>query len=226
MERLKRLWTAFSRYRSGKGFGVHSPFAFNFILKVLEERCQYYAYPGIEDKRKTAEGLCPHNVLSRKEARLVFRIANRFNPEKILQIGSSCGVSAAAALSVSAQSTVWLCNPSGDLPAYRLLKEYEERINFYSSAEECIEAYQSDNPFIIVNGVSVTEYPAVSAFLRNAVQKECVIIVCNMTREPSPKKLWKETLGAMTSGMSFTNGKIGVIVSRRKLPLSHYSFWL
>jgi len=30
------------RYR--KGFGVHSPFVFNLITKVIEERCQYYSF--------------------------------------------------------------------------------------------------------------------------------------------------------------------------------------
>ena len=34
------------RYR--KGFGVHSPFVFNLITKVIEERCQYYSFYDIE----------------------------------------------------------------------------------------------------------------------------------------------------------------------------------
>lgn len=226
MDRLKRLWTAFSRYRSGKGFGVHSPFAFNFILKVLEERCPYYAYPDIEEKRKTAEELCPQGVLTRKEARLVFRVVNHFNPEKILQAGSGCGVSAVSALSVSAHSTMWLCNPSGDATAYHLLKEYSDRINFYKSAKACFNDYQADKPFVVVNSVCDDEYPLVSAFIKRTVQRDCVIIICNIVREPSSRRLWKETVNAMTAGMSFTNGKIGVIVGHGKLPLMHYSFWL
>ena len=38
------------RYR--KGFGVHSPFVFNLITKVIEERCQYYSFYDIELIRK------------------------------------------------------------------------------------------------------------------------------------------------------------------------------
>ena len=34
------------RYR--RGFGVHSPFVFNLITKVIEERCQYYSFHDIE----------------------------------------------------------------------------------------------------------------------------------------------------------------------------------
>jgi len=32
------------RLRTAKGFGVHSPFAFNFITNVLFEKYSYYAY--------------------------------------------------------------------------------------------------------------------------------------------------------------------------------------
>lgn len=34
------------RYR--KGFGVHSPFVFNLITKVIEEKCSYYSFYDIE----------------------------------------------------------------------------------------------------------------------------------------------------------------------------------
>ena len=43
MGRLRRYRTAFKRYRHGKGFGIHSPFAFSFVLKVLRERLPYYS---------------------------------------------------------------------------------------------------------------------------------------------------------------------------------------
>ena len=38
------------RYR--KGFGVHSPFVFNLITKVIEEQCPYYSFGDIELIRK------------------------------------------------------------------------------------------------------------------------------------------------------------------------------
>ena len=38
------------RYR--KGFGVHSPFVFNLITKVIEEKCSYYSFYDIELLRK------------------------------------------------------------------------------------------------------------------------------------------------------------------------------
>ena len=43
MGRMHRYRTALSRRHRSGGFGIHSPFAFNFVLNVLRERLPYYA---------------------------------------------------------------------------------------------------------------------------------------------------------------------------------------
>lgn len=55
-------WLA--RYRHSKGFGVHSPFAFRFITEVLGEKCPYYDYARLRDRRQ----------------RLLYRIAVSLSP--------------------------------------------------------------------------------------------------------------------------------------------------
>ena len=34
---------------NNKGFGIHSPFVFNFVVNVLNEKNGYYAYSEIEN---------------------------------------------------------------------------------------------------------------------------------------------------------------------------------
>ena len=102
------------RYR--KGFGVHSPFVYNLITKVIEERCPYYRFQDIELYRKrlsyqggrftypdTRRGGKPSSrsprELTRREAippkvgALLFRMANYFKPKTILQLGTMTGIS-------------------------------------------------------------------------------------------------------------------------------------
>lgn len=73
------LW--WQRLRHGRGFGVHSPFAFRFILEVLNERLPYYAYDtiGREVARQADAG----------DLRLFFRLLVCFRPPAVAVISRS-----------------------------------------------------------------------------------------------------------------------------------------
>ena len=102
------------RYR--KGFGVHSPFVFNLITKVIEEQCPYYSFGDIElirkqllyreeqiiypDRqqrgkiRKCSLGeIVKRESIKPKHGALLFRLTNYFKSKSILQLGPSMGLS-------------------------------------------------------------------------------------------------------------------------------------
>ena len=102
------------RYR--KGFGVHSPFVFNLITKVIEEKASYYCLDDIELIRKqmlyreemitcpkywrkgkaysqTVGQIVKKLAIKSKHGALLFRLTNYFHPKEILQIGASMGLS-------------------------------------------------------------------------------------------------------------------------------------
>ena len=98
MGKLKHIGSALSRYQTGKGFGVHSPFAFGFITDVLDEKYGYYSYERLQQMRlsvvertRVLQGYKPR-VISISEAAALFRVANHYNPALFLSIGSSYGV--------------------------------------------------------------------------------------------------------------------------------------
>lgn len=56
------------RARVGRGFSVHSPFAYRFITRVLRERCHYY---------------CFRDELTDADERRLFRVANFLQPRTV-----------------------------------------------------------------------------------------------------------------------------------------------
>jgi hypothetical protein len=71
------------RVRTAKGFGVHSPFAFNFITNVLFEKLPYYAYFDIP--RYLSEKHIDAPISSIHQ--LSFRLVNFFRPKNVLIFG-------------------------------------------------------------------------------------------------------------------------------------------
>ena len=72
-----------------RGYGVHSPFVFDLITNVLEESRGYYAYARLHAAHALAP---PHDRLSLRECQWLFRLANRFHPQRIITVGTASGL--------------------------------------------------------------------------------------------------------------------------------------
>ena len=80
---LPRILRWFRRFRQRRGYGVHSPFAFEWITDVVYlQKAQYYAYAHLAEQHEAWQG-----VLSVKDARLLFRIANHQRAQRMLVVG-------------------------------------------------------------------------------------------------------------------------------------------
>lgn len=75
------------RFRKRCGYGVHSPFAFNFITGVVYEKGSYYAYAALD--KKYFPGVFQRFSYSRKRAHFLFRLANYLQPDLILSAGDT-----------------------------------------------------------------------------------------------------------------------------------------
>lgn len=100
-------WVWLSRFRHRCGYGVHSPFAFNFITGVIYEHGAYYAYhrlDGLYRRPVRLLGLRP-----RKCGRLLFRLANYAHPGTLVaweappvaQACLACGCESASFVALS-----------------------------------------------------------------------------------------------------------------------------
>lgn len=116
-----------------KGHGIHSPFVFEFVSKVLNDTREYYAYAMIESLKKELlldtrilpvtdygagsfqngspekriSDIAFNAVSGRKFGRLLFRLANYYRAKNIVELGSSLGISTAYLASADLSSHVF-----------------------------------------------------------------------------------------------------------------------
>lgn len=235
---IRRYRTAIKRHHRSAGFGIHSPHAFNFVTNVLRGRLPYYAYADIATLRQhvidASKSQWPHpRIISLKNAKLLFRIVNNFNPCEILQIGTCYGVSSACMMAVNDDSRITLYEPHIDVypPTQKVFEKLGNRVQRHETLEATLNDYDSrignKNPFILINSLPHPDhdYSLLLKWLRNHLNGECVVVMRNLARHNHMKQLWNDYNAALTSGQTFTNEKIAVIVATPKLQREDFFLW-
>jgi predicted O-methyltransferase YrrM len=106
---------------NGKGHGIHSPFIFHFITRVLNDKQPYAAYEKVENLRRllrkdntvltiedfgagsslssgntrTVASIAKHAAKPQKFGQLLFRMVQAYQPATVLELGSSMGITTA-----------------------------------------------------------------------------------------------------------------------------------
>jgi predicted O-methyltransferase YrrM len=106
---------------NGKGHGVHSPFVFEFITQVLNDKRGFDCFNSIEylreqlkhesteltvpdfgagsrmqlNSKRKISAIANSSLKQRKFSQLLFRIVHYFKPETILELGTSLGITTA-----------------------------------------------------------------------------------------------------------------------------------
>ncbi len=238
MKPLRLYMNSLSRYKRSKGFGIHSPFAYRFITRVLHERLPYYAYSEIMLRRhmslNLARNIARHpRVISMKNTKLLFRIANFFNPAAILQIGTSYGVSTTALLDVSSGSGLVIYPGLSAHPDVydKVTHRYGNRITPCGSIAEATSTYfdmlsDDKSPFILINSIdSEDEKDRLHSFVLDMLGRNGTVILRNLTKSRLIADLLSSLDGALDHGMTFTNGNIAVIVGYSHLPRQSFLLW-
>ena len=121
---MKKLFLIYNyiiyRFKSTDEHGVHSPFVFDLLTNVIYNKTEYYVYKEVESLReklkhspetvhcidlgagshlsksntRTVKQLIDYSVKPAKYSQLLFRLANHFQPAKIIELGTSIGITA------------------------------------------------------------------------------------------------------------------------------------
>lgn len=149
---FKRSLLLYRKVRYRKGHGVHSPFAFSFITKVIDERAAYYceddieltrkkiSYPdqtfylpaakGEEEQARSIHEILKKMAIKPKNGALLMRMTNYFKPRNILQVGETAGF-----------STLYLSSYSSDVQVVVL----EEHAGRASLCRAVFEKHKASN---------------------------------------------------------------------------------
>ena len=91
-----------NRFLNRRGFGIHSPWAYDLITSVIEETLPYYAYDDLYRFWELAPDYLPQ--YDENIDKLLFRLVNALHPRTILEIGTGAGVSTGYLASVSGKT--------------------------------------------------------------------------------------------------------------------------
>ena len=115
----KKYFHYYFKAQNGKGHGVHSPFVFDFIIHVLNDKKKYDCYSKIESRRKQLlknhssievedfgagsavmpfkhrkiKDIAGTSLKNKKYAQLLFRITKYYECKNIVELGTSFGIS-------------------------------------------------------------------------------------------------------------------------------------
>lgn len=165
---IRKIWTlSLRRVFYYGGYGVHSPFAFDFITKVIEDKTDYPCYQSfISSREKMLDESINENkifsktIISNKEGRLLFRLVNYFTPDKIWKYGLDCDI-ASLYLTAFPNKTrcIMLSDFSFDNKEELGFVYFDAEVNeseFFSLFEKCLKSIGNDTVFI-VKGIHSTQ---------------------------------------------------------------------
>jgi predicted O-methyltransferase YrrM len=178
---------------NGKGHGVHSPFVFEFVTKVLNDKTEYSCYNEIEQlrnqlkndntlltiedfgagsrmhasyKRKVSE-IVTSSLKPRKFSQLLFRMGNFYKPLNVLELGTSLGITTAYIASADANNKVITMEGAKEVAAIA-------RRSFQQLQLKNIDIVEGDFDFnlsIVLNNLSSVDF----AFVDGNHRKEPTI---------------------------------------------------
>lgn len=199
------------RKRHAKGFGIHSPFAFNFITQIVYEKHGYYAFSDI------ANILSAHNIQETnvKINHLSYRVVTHFRPKTILEMGLSDGI-----------NTLYIGSASPDATRHCLYSEDKKTLlasnlqEYYSKNVEIIDKVDSsecyDAIFIYLNRFAVDTDKLFS------MSSDNTFWVISGIKSGNGRRLWKNIVKDKRSRITFDMKDIGIVILKQSYNKRHY----
>ena len=231
MTQFKRYVTAWSRHHRSGGFGIHSPYAYQFVREVWRQRLPYYAYEGLHQlldtitSNTTSKQRRDMDLIVEREAKLLFRVTNFFNPRQILQIGAATGVESVAMLEVNRDSRLFLYDLGLEQKplAVRVLQSQMDRVDCYDDIEVAVNDFSSGDD---VSKLALVNTAVDEKVLQQLLDAQTVLVLRNLNRDTAMRSLFEACCDYMPMGQTYTNNKIAILNPNPKLQREDFLLWL
>ena len=204
------------KIRHHKGHGIHSPFVYNLVRKVIEEKTPYYVY---EDLKLYIQGKPYLKKRIGKYNRLSFRLVNYFGAKHILEIGSGYGVNTLH-LTVASKDIECVCtesDPSKLGIAHRLLDGWERKVSFVEMEELPQIKEKQDCIFIDLSYCKSIDIDFVKHLLLSVSHENTFVVVKGIRTNKRCQVLWKGICDMDTRTAMLDLFSVGIVFFDKKL---------
>lgn len=202
------------KIRHHKGHGIHSPFVFNLITKVIEEKSPYHAYEDISFALEESH----LNLFLKKRNRLIFRLSNYFSPLHILELGSGNGVNTLC-LTAPSNNIVCTCLETNKINysiAQVLYEKWERKIELYT--EDALPSLAEKQDCILIDlGNYKKHHLKLIEYLSELIHEKTFIIVTDIRTNKRNQALWKIIINIESRTAVLDLFNMGIIFFDKKL---------
>lgn len=211
-----------NRWLASRGFGVHSPWAYQLIETVINEKRPYYAYDDLFTFWEGAPQYMPQYPESRDK--LLFRLTNHIQPRFILEVGTGAGVSTGYFASVSTKTpivTIDAKHPAVNLIRnnFKTFKQIDYRIG--DVLKEVRQVLDTNLKLDLVHIAHTIFYKEVVDMVLPHVNENTLIIVEDMGKKEK-KEWWNQIIQDERVGVTFRMKKVGLLFFDLKKNKQHY----
>lgn len=203
------------KIRHHRGHGIHSPFVYNLVRKVIEEKTPYYSYQDLKDyiyNQPEIKGKID------KYNRLSFRLVNYFGAKRILEIGSGKGINT---LYLTAPSKDIVCtsvetNTEKQAVAQKLYSGWDRKIHLVEG--KILPDMEKKQDCIFIDLDSYKDFGKdIVPYLSSMLHENTFIVVRGIRTNRRCRMLWKSIsdMEARTAMLDLFN--IGIIFFNKKL---------
>lgn len=209
----------FYKIRHHRGHGIHSPFVFRLITRVIEEKYPYYAYEHIYD---TVHEISSIHKKPDKYNYLSFRLANYFNANKILELGSGEGINTLCLTAPSSKSDCICVEPSSEKrkKAKQLYASWNRKVTLYNEYF-CIREKMDCISIDLYN--FNTDLGWIEEHILPLTDENSFIIIKGIRTKRKTQMLWKQLIALDKVTISLDLYNEGIIFFKPKLHKRNYT---